>query len=132
MYTGSLVIHAFGNDTTTEAFQPYSTLTYFGIPLTGQCNVGQYHAKETLTFPTTEKSPPTQSFTFTIPAYGGQVPNIDTNGDTVPDIIDGCGRASRRAGDPLSGFGPVNTTGMTNTSPPRASTCSRPGMVSRG
>jgi hypothetical protein len=114
LYTGSLVIHAFGNDTTTGSFAPFSSFTYFGIPLTGQCDMAPYHAKETLMFPTSPTG--TQSFTFTIPAYGGQVPNIDTNGDTVPDIIDGCGSASRRAGDPLSGFGPVNTTGMTNTS----------------
>jgi hypothetical protein len=113
MYTGSLVIHAFGNDTTTGPFPPYSTLTYFGIPLTGQCKSGSYHAKETLAFPTTPTG--TQVFTFTIPAYGGQVANLDTNGDGVPDIISGCGRTSLRAGDPLSGVGPVNTTGVTNT-----------------
>ena len=53
MYTGSLVIHAFGNDTTTGSVPPYDMFTYFGIPLTEQCDTNLYHAKETLTFPTT-------------------------------------------------------------------------------
>jgi hypothetical protein len=44
MYEGSLIIHAFGNDASSS---------HVGIPLTGNCNQAPYHAKETLTFPTT-------------------------------------------------------------------------------
>ncbi len=75
MYTGSLVIHAFGNDTSTGTPPPFTRSTHIGIPLTGQCNTTPYHAKETLTFPTTPNG--TQVFTFTIPAYGGAV-GVDT------------------------------------------------------
>jgi hypothetical protein len=114
MYTGSLVIHAFGNDTTTGSFWPYTSETHFGIPLTGQCNTGQYHAPETLTFPTMEKSPPTQTVMFTIPAYGGQVVDFDIDGDTIPDIPAGCTSVSQ--GDPLTGSGLVATTGALSTS----------------
>ncbi len=86
MYAGSLVIHTFGNDTTTGTFSPFTSLIYFGIPLTGQCDTNLYHAKETLTFPTTPNG--TQVFTFTIPAYGG-AERVDTNGDGFPDIVPG-------------------------------------------
>ena len=40
----------------------------------------------------------------------------DTNGDTLPDVPAGGGRATISAGDPLTGAGPVNTTGATSTS----------------
>jgi hypothetical protein len=107
MYTGSLIIHALGNDT-------YSSLV--GIPLAGNCDQAPYHAKETRTFRTTPTG--TQVLTITIPAYGGAVLSggIDTNGDTLPDVPAGCGRATISAGDPLTGAGPVNTTGATSTS----------------
>ena len=99
MYTGSLVIAAFGNDTTTGASPPFDTGYYVGIPLTGKCNTAPFHALETLTFPTTATSPPTQTVMFTIPEYGGQVADVDTNSDTIPDIVSGC--TSGSAGDPL-------------------------------
>ena len=109
LYTGSLVIDAFGNDTSTGVSPPFRKPTRIGIPLTGRCHTGAYHPKETLSFPT-------YSVSFTVPAYGGAMNSVDTNGDTIPDIPSGCGAASRKAGDPLSGVGPVNTTGATTTS----------------
>ncbi len=115
MYTGSLVIHAFGNDTTTGTIPPYlsSSSLAVGIPLTGQCATTPYHPKETLTFPTTPTS--TQVFTFTIPAYGG-AERVDTNGDGYPDIVPGCGAETVESGDPLTGSGVVMTTGAISTS----------------
>ena len=106
MYTGSLIIHTFGNDNSSS---------FVGIPLTGNCNQAPYHAKETLTFPTTPTG--TQVFTLTIPAYGGAVltGGVDTNGDTLPDLPAGCGPDTLEVGDPLTGAGPVNTTGATHT-----------------
>jgi hypothetical protein len=74
-----------------------------GIPRTGYCNTSPYHARETLTFPTTSTG--TKVCTFTIPAYGRGVRTIDTNGDTVPDIPPACGDVTRNSGDPLTGFG---------------------------
>jgi len=112
LYTGSLVIDAFGNDTTTGASPPFTTSTRIGIPLTGRCHTVPYHPKETLEFPTT----PHGTQVFTIPAYGGAMITVDTNGDTIPDVPSGCGDASREAGAPLNGVGPVNTTGAATTS----------------
>ena len=86
LYAGSLVVHAFGNDTTTGSIPPFLTARHTGIPLTGQCATTPYHPKETLTFPTTPTG--TQVFTFTIPAYGG-AERVDTNGDGFPDIVPG-------------------------------------------
>ena len=128
MYTGSLVIHAFGNDTTTGSNPPFGSLSGFavGIPLTGHCDMDVYHAKETLTFPTTPTG--TQVFTFTIPAYGGAV-SVDTNGDGYPDGVPGCGDETIHSGDPLTGAGVIETTGATSTSrtsmDPRAFTLPR-------
>jgi hypothetical protein len=117
MYTGSLIIHAFGNDTTTGTAPPFQTGEAVGIPLTGNCNTEPYHAKETLTFPTTPTG--TDTVMFTVPAYGGAtlmcngtVPCVGTNCGT---IVCGCGDASQELGDPLSGFGVISTTGMAST-----------------
>jgi hypothetical protein len=120
MYTGSLIIPAFANDTTTGSSSPYSTNRVVGIPLTGNCNTQPFHAKEVFTFEL-PKDTPTYTVTFTIPDYGGQVATIDTNGDTLPDVASGCGTLTQSQGDPLTGGGgtqpaPVNTTGATNTS----------------
>ena len=71
MYTGSLIIHTFGNDTTTGAYPPYQTARAVGIPLMGNCNTTPYHAQETLTFPTYPTG--TDTIMFSIPAYGGAV-----------------------------------------------------------
>jgi hypothetical protein len=113
MYSGSLVIHAFGNDTTTGTNAPFDTSSYIGIPLAGQCNTAPYHAKETLVFPTTPTG--TQVFTLTIPAYGG-AERVDTDGDGWTDGVPGCWDTTRRAGDPLTGSGLVVTTGAISTS----------------
>ncbi len=115
MYTGSLVIHAFGNDTTTGRIPRYASRNSLavGIPLTGQCDTNLYHAKETLTFPTTPTG--TQVFTFTIPAYGG-AERVDTNDDGYPDIVPGCGDETIESGDPLTGSGVAMTTGAISTS----------------
>ena len=120
LYSGSLIIEAFGNDTTTGALAtptpagpPFSTFTAVGIPLAGHCNTAPHHPKETLRFPT---DGPPFSLTFTIPAYGGAVPTLDTNGDMIPDLAPGCGPATRRAGAPLTGSGMLATTGAASTS----------------
>jgi hypothetical protein len=113
MYTGSLVIHAFGDDAISGSLPPYSSFPYIGIPLKGQCNTRPYHAPETLTFPTMTMSPATRTVMFTIPAYGGQVP-VDLNGDTVPDGPAGCTSVSQ--GDPLTASGLIHTDGALSTS----------------
>jgi hypothetical protein len=115
MYTGSLVIVSFGNDTTDGGTPPFSTSYYVGIPLTGKCNTAPYHSKETLTFPT-RPGMGADTIMFTIPAYGGQVPAVDTNTDTVPDVPVGCTSVS--LGDPLTGSGAINTTGSAGSSRP--------------
>jgi hypothetical protein len=114
MYTGSLIIHAYGNDTTTGTAPPFTSGRAVGIPLTGNCNTEPFHAKETLTFPTTPTG--TNTVMFTIPDYGGAVKTIDTNSDTVPDLVPGCGEATIADGNPLTGFGVIVTTGMASTS----------------
>lgn len=118
MYSGSLIIKAFGNDTTTGTVAPYDEARIVGIPLTGNCNTEPFHAKETFHFTLSPTQPYKTPYTvnFTIPTYGGAVKDVDTNGDTVPDIVSGCGVATVDAGDPLWGGGPVPTTGATNTS----------------
>ena len=59
MYTGSLLIAAFGNDTvrntSTETDPAFLTSYYVGIPLTGKCNTAPFHALETVTFPTSSR-----------------------------------------------------------------------------
>jgi len=124
MYTGSLIIESFGNDTTTGTAEPYDTGLPVGIPLTGQCNqgrlgMGTFHAKETLVFTglMVPKQNPTTTITvtFTVPNYGGQTLSggPDTNGDTLPDFPVGCGPTTIAGGDPLTGIGPVVTSGVT-------------------
>jgi len=108
MYTGSLIIDAFGNDWSLNPGP------FIGIPLINRCNQQPYHAKETLTFflPAHTHKPAATNI-FTIPAYGGAIPTIDTNGDTVPDQVPGCGLTTIAAGQPLYGAGPVDTSGST-------------------
>jgi hypothetical protein len=126
MYTGSMIIVAFGNDVTTGTPKHYGTLTsmvppwtvagYGAMPLTGKCNTAPLHLQETLTFPTTALPPPQRTGTvmFTVPQYGGNPAVEDTNSDTIPDIAAGC--ASITGGDPLTGSGTINTTGLSSTS----------------
>jgi hypothetical protein len=105
MYTGSLIIDGFANDQTDGVSYPTTTPVNLGIPLIGKCNTGPFHPLETLQFPTTG----TPTVTFTIPAYGGQVNEVDTNGDTVLNLPEGC--TYTFTGDPLTGSGSINTTG---------------------
>ncbi len=116
MYSGSLIIHAFGNDTSTGSTFPYSKAIVTGIPLAGNCNTAPYHTHETITLPTYPTSAsPTQAIVFTIPKYGGAIPDIDTNGDMIPDVVSGCQAATLAEGDPLTGSGSNLTTGMIST-----------------
>jgi hypothetical protein len=114
LYTGSLIIKSFGNTTTTGTAEPYTSGLFVGIPLTGNCNTEPLHLKETLTF-NLPVATPTYTVMFTVPLYGGQVPSVDTNGDTLPDIVPGCGATTVDSGDPLIASGAINTTGATNT-----------------
>jgi hypothetical protein len=122
LYTGSLIIHAYGNDTTTGTAPPFTTGRAVGIPLTGKCNTEPLHLKETLTFTHTEtmQSPTMYTVMFTIPTYGGAVKTIDTNGDTIPDLVPGCGETTIANGAPLTlgrpGPGAIDTTGLASTS----------------
>jgi hypothetical protein len=122
MYTGTLIIPAFGNDTTTGTVEPYNTNRIVGIPLTGNCHqgklgMGTLHLAETIS--KVVHLPPqnptrTETNTFFIPTYGGATLSggVDTNGDTVPDFPPGCGPDTVSAGDPLiGGPGAVSTTG---------------------
>jgi hypothetical protein len=112
MYQASLIIHAFGNPnimpSNTDASQAG---LQGGIPLTGNCNTAPFHAQETVTFPTVFPG----TVNFTIPQYGGQIPTIDTNSDTIPDVPAGCRPTTNEAGDPLTGFGTLITTGLNTT-----------------
>lgn len=138
MYTGSLIIHSFGNDTTTGTAEPYDTGYAVGLPLTGRCNqgrlgMGTFHAKETLMFkslmlPKGAPNPTTTvDVTFTIPNYGGQVADVDTNGDTIPDIVAGCGPTTQHYGDPLTGGpGPVSTSGVAGVNCNAPGPCTNP------
>ena len=85
LYEGTLIIHAFGNDTTTGASTtaPFSTNVPAGIPgAGGHCNTKAFHARETKTFPTyynTDTYPGPGNFnynTFTIPSYGVHVASV--------------------------------------------------------
>ena len=122
MYSGSMIIEAFGNDTTTGNQAPFQSVRIIGIPLTGNCNTEPAHAKETLHFPAdcTPFNPeilggdPPFCVIFTVPNYGGAV-------GTPNNLPPKCGTADQRAGDPLTGgnnipFGlAAMTTGGTAT-----------------
>ena len=38
MYTGSIILHDFANDTTSGSTPPYSTATHLALPLGAHCN----------------------------------------------------------------------------------------------
>jgi hypothetical protein len=114
LYSGSLIIKSFGNDISTGTVPPYTNPYMTGIPLTGNCNTEPFHAQETLMFSHTPASG--GPVTFTVPSYGGQVPALDTNGDTVPDVPIGCGGPTLSAGDPLTGSGALLTSGSSGNS----------------
>ena len=85
LYTGSLIVKSFGNDTTTGTAEPYTTGLMVGLPLTGNCNTEPLHLKENLTF-SLPQATPTYTVMFTVPTYGGKTPDLDTNG--VVDFAD--------------------------------------------
>ncbi len=121
MYTGSLIIDAFGRDTSV------SPIPFIGIPLTGNCNQLPFHAKETFVIQLPNTITPTTTFTVTIPDYGGNVAQVDTNGDGVFDVPFGCEAATIQAGDPLLGSGPVDTSGATGVA--CSPTCTNPRKI---
>jgi hypothetical protein len=98
MYTGELIVHMRGSDAAGN---------FIAVPLGAHCNTRAYHAHETATL---------RGFSVVIPKFGGQIPVIDTNTDSVPDVATGCAPASLQAGLPLTGGGAAATTGTTTTS----------------
>jgi hypothetical protein len=102
LYSGEFILHTRGSDAAGN---------FIGVPFGRHCNLRPYHAEHTamLTAPMT-------TYTVTIPKFGGQVPAIDTNADSVPDVASGCAPASLHAGLPLTGGGALSTTGTTSTS----------------
>jgi hypothetical protein len=122
LYQGSLIIHAFGNDTAEDGtVAPFTTNLPLEIPRVGaHCNTHTFHVKETKTFPTyynTNTAPGAGNGNynvFTIPSYGGQV------GVHFPSLSStraaGCGPETLAKGAPLTGQGSIHTTGNTSTS----------------
>lgn len=85
LYAGSLIIEAFGSDSPVSPL-PDSPAFVTGIPLTGRCNTLPYHAKQIYSiYSSSYQSTPT--IMLTVPAYGGQVRTVDTDSDTIPDIV---------------------------------------------
>jgi hypothetical protein len=120
LYSGEIIVHMRGSDAAGD---------FIGIPFGQHCNMRMYdnptspathssiyHAQHTLMFFQSAKT-----YTLTIPKFGGQIPVIDTNGDSVPDVPSGCAPASRQAGRPLKGVGALTTTGTTTTTRTAAS-----------
>ena len=103
LYSGEIIVHMRGSDAAGN---------FIGIPFGNHCNMNPYHAEHTAMFDYTN---PTRTYTLTIPKFGGQVPVIDTNMDSVPDVPAGCGPTSRKAGLPLTGNGVLSTTGASST-----------------
>jgi hypothetical protein len=130
MYSGSLIITAFSNDTSTGTTAPFSYTNDSGFPLIGNCNTAPFHAFETLSFPNST-SP---DYVFTIPQYGGALNAVDTNSDNIPDVPAGCTYPS--LGDPLVGtMGHMGTTGNGDArlpTNPRAIALERSGMTKVG
>ncbi len=111
MYQGSLIIHAFANDTTDGVTTPFTTNAVVAFPpADALCNTWYFHAKETFIFQTYYGD---ATRTETIPSYGGQVAYHHPNSETTPA---GCGDATLLAGNPLTGQGTIHTTGQTSTS----------------
>ncbi len=101
LYSGEIIVHMRGSDAAGD---------FIGIPFGRHCNTRPYRAEHTDMFYQSSKS-----YTLTIPKFGGQVPVIDTNSDSIPDVASGCAPASRQAGLPLTGGGALATTGTTST-----------------
>ena len=108
MYTGTYTIQAFGNDTTTGGTIKLQGDDFSGYPWHENCHVGPYHAKETITFPTTMGL---NTLMFTLPKYGGQTAVHDTNADGIDDRALGCLPSQNNIGEPISASGSLQTTG---------------------
>jgi hypothetical protein len=115
MFQASLIIEAFGNDTSTGYSSPFSRKVFTGIPFGRRCNTHTFHAQSTLTF--TDWDP---DRTIIIPSYGGQVAVITKfggppNPPTTPATrAAGCSETAIQAGAPLMGTGSAVTTGTTS------------------
>ena len=105
MYSAELIVHMRGSDAAGN---------FVGIPFGNHCNMNPYQAERIAIFSYPGISAGT--YTLTIPKFGGQVPAIDTNMDSLPDVPSGCAPASLHAGLPLTGGGALATTGTTSTS----------------
>ena len=97
MYSGEMIVHMRGSDAAGN---------FVAVPFGAQCNTRPYHAHETATL---------MGFSVVIPKFGGQVPVIDTNMDSIPDVATGCAPASLQVGLPIMGGGVLATTGTTST-----------------
>jgi hypothetical protein len=102
LYSGEIIMHTRGSDAAGN---------FIAVPFGRHCNTRPYHAAHTAML-----TSPSSTYTVTIPKFGGQVPAIDANGDSVPDVASGCASASLHAGSPLTGGGNLSTTGSTSTS----------------
>jgi hypothetical protein len=102
MYSGEIIVHTRGADAAGN---------FVAVPFGRHCNIRPYQAEHTAML-----TSPMSTYTVTIPKFGGQVPAIDTNADSIPDVASGCAPASLHAGLPLTGGGALSTTGSTSTS----------------
>jgi len=97
MYDGEMIMHMRGSDAAGD---------FIAVPFGRQCNILPTH------FPFTYTS---GTRVLTIPQFGGQIPVIDTDSDSIPDVPTGCAPASLHTGLPLTGNGALATTGTTST-----------------
>jgi hypothetical protein len=97
MYSGEMIVHMRGSDAAGN---------FIAVPFGANCNTRSYHAHETATL---------RDFSVVIPKFGGQVPVIDTNTDSIPDVATGCAPASLQVGLPVMGGGTLATTGSAST-----------------
>jgi len=125
MYSGSLIIQGFGNDTTDGTALSTSRYLQTAAPFgSKRCNHGPARAARTMIFTgnhcpqcNLEAVPNSSSTTTTlmVPAYGGQPAVITQYGGppigTEPLYAAGCSITALRAGDPMLAAGTVNTTG---------------------
>jgi hypothetical protein len=102
LYSGEIIVHTRGADAAGN---------FIGVPFGRHCNIRPYQAEHTAMLTSSMSI-----YTVTIPKFGGQVPAIDTNADSIPDVASGCAPASLHAGLPLTGGGALSTTGSTSTS----------------
>jgi hypothetical protein len=97
LYAGSLIIETFADVSSNSTSTIYQTAAGAGLPLTGSCNTLPYHAKEISQNDTVTS----QVITLTIPRFGGPVPSVDANLDTISHIAAGCGKQTIAGGNPL-------------------------------